>query len=154
MPNLIDYSFATFSFANVATAEILGAELMWDVPLTAKLVSSVQGTWLDTEDAEGLRLLRRPEWSASWTLHGALWGRLRGDLALIYVGERADVDPTTFGRTELGGYVTGNLALSYEILRGLEVLLRLRNLADEGYQEVAGYPAPGRRITGGLRYRL
>ncbi len=154
LENLIDYSFVTFSFANVATAEILGAELMWDVPLTAELVSSVQGTWLETEDGEGLPLLRRPEWSASWTLHGVFWGRLRGDVTLIYVGERADVDPITFGRTELEGHVTGNLALSYEILQGLEVLVRVRNVTDEGYQEVAGYPAPGRRITGGLRYQL
>jgi vitamin B12 transporter len=154
LENLIDYSFVTFSFANVAAAEIVGAELMWDVPLSANLVSSLQGTWLDTEDAHGLPLLRRPEWSGAWTLHGVLWGRLSGDLTLIYVGERADVDPITFGRTELGSYVTGNLALSYEILRGLDLLLRIQNVADEDYQEVAGYPAPGRRVTGGLRYRL
>jgi len=70
------------------------------------------------------------------------------------VGERADVDPLTFSRTELDDHLTSNLALSYEILRGLQVLLRMQNLADEDYEEVAGYPAPGRRITGGLRVRL
>ena len=37
---------------------------------------------------------------------------------------------------------------------GLELTLRLHNLSDERYQEVAGYPAPGRRLTGGLRWRL
>jgi vitamin B12 transporter len=154
LENLIEYSFLTFSFANVAEAEIRGAELAWDVPLSGRLVSSLQATWLDTEDDEGLPLLRRPEWSASWTLHGVLWGRLRGDLTVLWVGERADVDPITFGRTELEGHVTGNLALSYELYRGLEVTFRAQNLADEEYEEVAGYPAPGRRLMAGLRLGL
>jgi outer membrane cobalamin receptor len=154
LENLIEYSFATATFANVAEAEMRGAELSWDAPFNARLVSSLQATWLDTEDDEGLPLLRRPEWTASWTLHGVLWGRLRGDLTVLYVGARADIDPVTFARIELGDHITGNVALSFEILRGLEVLLRVHNLADEGYEEVAGYPAPGRRIAGGLRYRL
>ena len=154
LENLIEYSFLTFSFANVAEAEIRGGELAWDVPLSGRLVSSLQGTWLDTEDDEGLPLLRRPEWSASWTLHGVFWGRLRGDLTVLWIGERADVDPITFGRTQLEGHLTANLALSYEILDGLELTFKAQNLADEQYEEVAGYPAPGRRLMAGLRLGL
>jgi vitamin B12 transporter len=152
--NLIEFDFASFAFANVSEAEMRGAELAWDVPISSKLMSLLQGTWLDTEDADGLTLLRRPEWSASWTLHGRLSGRLRGDLTLLWIGSRADVDPVSFERIELDSHLTGNLALAYELLRGLELTLRLHNLSDERYQEVAGYPAPGRRLTGGLRWRL
>jgi len=152
--NLIDFDYATWTFGNVASAKMRGAELAWDVPVTAKLMSLLQTTWLDTEDDDGLPLLRRPAWSASWTLHGRLWGALRGDVTVEWVGSRADVDPITFDRTELGSHLTGNIALSYEILQDLDLMLRVHNLADEDYEEVAGYPAPGRRVTGGLRWSL
>ena len=152
--DLIIYDNATFAFANVAEADILGAELAWEAPLTGTLLSLAQATWLDTEDSDGLELLRRPEWSASWTVHGGLMERLRGALSVVWVGSRPDVDAATFERIELGSHLTGDLSLSYEVLDGLDLLLRVRNLADESYQEVAGYPAPGRRVTGGLRWGL
>jgi outer membrane cobalamin receptor len=34
------------------------------------------------------------------------------------------------------------------------VTFRAQNLADEEYEEVAGYPAPGRRLMAGLRLGL
>ncbi|HSL19075.1 MAG TPA: TonB-dependent receptor [Methylomirabilota bacterium] len=152
--DLVDFDYASYAFANVAEAEMRGAELAWDAPLGDALVSMAQLTWLDTENEAGEPLLRRPEWSASWTLHGELWGPLSGALTVLWVGSRPDVDPTTFERVELGGHITADLSLACELVAGLEVLLRVRNLADESYQEIAGYPAPGRRITGGLRWRL
>jgi outer membrane cobalamin receptor len=152
--NLIDFDFSTWTFGNVSDATMRGVELAWDVPMTSSLMSMLQGTWLDTEDADRLPLLRRPEWSASWTVHGALWGRLRGDLSVIWVGARADVDPVTFGRTELDSHVTGNVSLAYEVVRGLDITLRMQNVTDTDYEEVAGYPSPGRRVTGGLRWSL
>ncbi len=152
--NLIVYDTATFAFANVAEADVLGAELSWEMPVTGRLLSMLQATWLDTEDAGGLELLRRPEWSGAWTLHGALTERLRGAVTAVWVGSRPDVDAVTFERVELGSHLTGDLSLSYEVLDGLDLLLRVRNLADERYQEIAGYPAPGRRVTGGLRWGL
>jgi vitamin B12 transporter len=151
---LIEFSFASYAFANVASAEITGAEMAWETQLTDRTLSSLSATWLDTEDAGGLELLRRPEWSASWTVRGDLTGRLRGDLTMLWVGERADVDPITFSRTTLEGHLTGTLALSYRLMHGLELTLRAQNLADDRYEEIAGYPAPGRRVTGGIRWKL
>jgi len=152
--NLVQFDYATSAFANVAESEMRGVELAWDAPVTDELVSLLQATWLGAEDADGLELLRRPEWSASWTVHGGLWGRLSGNLTVLWVGSRPDVDPVTFERVELSSHLTGNLSLAYELLEGLEVLARLQNVADEDYEEVAGYPAPGRRVAGGLRFRL
>jgi vitamin B12 transporter len=77
---------------------------------------------------------------------------LRGDLAAFFVGARADVDGSTFARKQVGGYTTGNLALAYEVLDGLEITARVHNLADRDYEEVDGYPAPGRRFLGGIRW--
>jgi outer membrane cobalamin receptor len=124
------------------------------VALADRVLSSLQATWLDTEDALGQPLLRRPEWSASWTLHGGLGKRWHGDVTLVWVGARADVDPLSFDRIELGSHLTANLAAACEVLEGLEITLRIRNIADQSYQEAAGYPAPGRRVMGGLRWRL
>ena len=152
--DLVDFDYATYSFANVAEAEMRGVELAWDAPVGRELASMAQLTWLDTLNEAGEPLLRRPEWSASWTLHGELGGPVSGALTVLWVGSRPDVDPTTFERVELGSHVTADLSLACELLTGLELLLRVRNLADESYQEVAGYPAPGRRVTGGLRWTL
>jgi vitamin B12 transporter len=152
--NLIDFDYATYAFANTSQAETRGVELAVEMPITARLGSSIQATWLETEDEIGLQLLRRPEWSGAWTLRGSLGPRLRGDLTLIWVGARDDVDAVSYERTRLDSHLTGNLAVGYEVLQGLELTLRVQNLADERYEEIAGYPAPGRRLSGGLRWRL
>jgi len=152
--DLIEFDYAVYAFANIAGAEMRGVELAWELPVTDGLESIAQATWLDTEDDAGEQLLRRPEWSASWTLHGELWGPLSGAVTVLWVGSRPDVDPTTFGTVELDDHLTASLSLACQLLDSLEVLLRVQNLADESYQEIAGYPAPGRRITGGLRWRL
>jgi outer membrane cobalamin receptor len=38
-------------------------------------------------------------------------------------------------------------------VRGLEAYLAAENVLDEEYQEALGYPAPGRSVRFGLRYR-
>ena len=150
--DLIDFDLATFTFANVEEVEIRGAELSWTIPVGRALDSTLTATWLDTQDQDGLSLLRRPEWSSSWTLSGRIGERLRGDVAAFFVGARAEVDGSTFARKQVGGYTTGNLALAYEVLDGLEITARVHNLADRDYEEVDGYPAPGRRFLGGIRW--
>ena len=151
--DLIDFDTATSAFVNLASADILGAELGWEVVLDGDLRSSLQATWLDTEDATGAALLRRPRWSAGWTVAGGLGHGLRGDLTLLWVGPRDDRDAASFERIRLPGHLTADLALALELVDGLEGTLRVHNLADRRYQEVAGYPAPGRRLTAGLRWR-
>jgi TonB-dependent vitamin B12 receptor len=152
--NLIEFDYASYAFANLAEASIRGAEAAWDRPMTPNLLSSLQGTWLNTEDVDGQPLLRRPEWSGSWTLYGSLGERWRGDVTLFWVGARDDVDAVTFERIELPSHLTANLALAYAVWRQLEVTGRVQNLADKTYEEVAGYPAPGRRFNLGLRWKM
>ena len=149
---LIDFDFASFSFANLERAEVRGVEASWAAPVSGRLLSTLQATWLDSEDQDGLELLRRPEWSGGWILGGRLGRRWRADLAVLYVGERRDVDAVTFGRTELGGHVTSDLTIGFELLPGLELDLRALNALDRDYQEVDGYPAPGRRLVAGVRW--
>jgi vitamin B12 transporter len=63
------------------------------------------------------------------------------------------VDPSTFERLELPDHLTGNLAAAYRIGEAVELTIRVNNLSDASYEEIAGYPAPGRRFVGGIRWQ-
>jgi vitamin B12 transporter len=151
LENLIEFDFASYSNANIGAATIQGAELSWEAALGRRGGSILQATYLDTEDDFGQPLLRRPEWSGSWTLHGAMSKHLTGDLTVVYVGSRDDVDPLSFERARASSFTTANLALAYSLWDGVEITGRVLNIADSEYQEVLGYPAPGRRYMVGLR---
>ncbi len=151
LDNLIEFDFATYSNANIGKATIRGAEFSWEHSIGKRAASFVQATYLETKDNEGQPLLRRPEWSASWTIHGAFSKHITGDLTVVYVGSREDVDPVNFERTEADDYTTGSVALAYSLWNGVEITARVLNVADSDYQEALGYPAPGRRYLFGLR---
>jgi outer membrane cobalamin receptor len=154
LDDLIQFDFIGFENVNIGTAEIRGAELIVDSKLTDSSYQLFQVTWIDTEDDVGNQLLRRPEWSGSLTIGGLIWYDLRGDLTILYVGSRDDVDPVSFDRIRLPDHFTTSLALAWQAWDQVEITLRVVNLTDTSYEEVAGYPAPGRRFAGGLRIRL
>ncbi len=123
--DLIRYDFATFTNVNVGRARMTGAEATVRGTLSAATWASASYTWLDTEDRDtGLPLLRRPKNAAAVTVGGDLGRGASAELTGLYVGERDDVDATTFQR--------------------------VTNLLDRDYDEVAGYLSPGRRFVAGL----
>jgi vitamin B12 transporter len=147
--SLIDFDFIAFRNVNIGRARSRGLE--GEVGLRRGIVDvRWNATWLEAEDRiSGLELLRRPEKSSNlvlsvrpgdWTLN--VEGR--------YVGERPDVDPVTFGRAENPDYLRVDLAARWKALSWLAPYARLQNVADEEYQEVLGYPAPGRTLIGGV----
>lgn len=152
LDQLIEYDFTTSSLHNIASAKIRGAEMVYSRPLGQRSGMSAQLTYLVTEDDAGDWLLRRPRWSGSWTVHGELLDNLRGDLSLIWVGERDDVDPATFATVRTKSFVTADLALAWQATSATELTLRVTNLTDKEYQEILGFPTPGRRYYGGLRW--
>ena len=151
LDNLIEFDFATYRNHNIGSASIRGAELSWTRSLGKRGASFIQATYLDTEDDDGLPLLRRPEWSGSWTVQGKFSAHFSGDLTLLYVGARDDIDPITYERSRSPSYTTGDIALAYSLWDGVEVTGRVLNVLDKEYQEVLGYPAPGRRYLFGFR---
>jgi vitamin B12 transporter len=152
LDNLIEFDFATYQNHNIGTATIRGAELSWTEKLGRRGASILQATYLETEDDEGLPLLRRPEWSGSATVHGSFSQHLNGDITVYYVGDRDDIDPITFERTQASSYTSGDISLAYSLWNGIEITGRVLNVLDKEYQEVIGYPAPGRRYFFGLRF--
>jgi vitamin B12 transporter len=144
--DLIDFDYASFRYGNVESAAQDGVEATAGAPLGAGSWLSLSLTWLDARDGEGVPLLRRAEWSGAATLAGPLFAGVSGELSAVWVGARDDLDPVTYARVEQGGFVTLDAAVAVPLTPRLTVRLRADNLADRAYEEVRGYPAPGRRM--------
>ncbi|MFN2387332.1 MAG: TonB-dependent receptor domain-containing protein [Thermoanaerobaculia bacterium] len=152
--NLIVFEFSTSLNENVGRARTRGAELIARVPVGERAELKAGYTWLDAEDRQtGEDLLRRPRHRAAAAV---AWRPLEGWTVtprIVFVGRRADADPLTRARVSEPSYLRLDLFTRYDL--GLfEPFARVENVTDRGYQEVRGYPAPGRRFSGGLEVRF
>jgi vitamin B12 transporter len=147
--NLIDFDFATFTNRNVGRAASRGFEL-WSRYTGSLFSISTNATILETEDlATGEALLRRPRETASLVLIAGS-GPWVVSFSAAFVGDRFDVDPVSLERIELGSHLGFDLGARLEKWSRAKPFARIENLADREFQEVAGYPAPGRRVIAGL----
>ncbi|HEX7120541.1 MAG TPA: TonB-dependent receptor [Longimicrobiales bacterium] len=175
--DLIQYRSLPFgstepNYQNVVEADAAGAELELRVSPADALSAGVAYTFLDTEavdagyatgpDAEfveGRPLIRRPAHAARFDFRYAPRERGSLDLAVRFVGERDDLDFSggTTRRVTLPAYTVADLGVQWTLLRrdgrrpGLTALLRVENLFDHSYEEIANFPARGRTILAGLR---
>jgi len=102
-------------------------------------------SYLDTEDIDGSREIRRPEWQAFTTLAHE-WQRLRLDLGAFYVDEQADLDFASWPaeRVALDAYTLAHAEFTLKLRPGMRLGVRGSNLLDETYEDLLGYRAPGR----------
>ena len=112
----------------------------------------VSSSDFDPVYAVGEPLLRRPRHQGSLSVRGER-GRVSGGVSLRLVGERSDSDFLGLGLTESPGYARVDARLRVALVAGLEAFVVAENLFDRQYQEVLGYPALGRAVRGGLRFR-
>jgi outer membrane cobalamin receptor len=112
----------------------------------------VSGNAFDPVYAEGMPLLRRPKHQGSLSARFD-GGRFGAGATLLLVGRRTDSDFLGIGLTENDGYARLDARVRARVARGLEAFVAAENLADAEYQEALGYPAPGRSLRLGLRYR-
>jgi vitamin B12 transporter len=152
--NLIDFDLGSYRFENIARARQRGLELALLVaPTRAGEIEASVNYWR-TSDEAGQSLLRRPAWSGAVSWRGRVQERVEGYAALIYVGARADADPVSLQRVQQGGFVTASLSAALKLTAALSARVRLENIANHAYEEVRGYPAPGRRVLLGLETLL
>lgn len=175
--NLIQYAYQappSPNYFNVAAASSHGLELEARAALSPVLSVAAAGTLLRTnvDDAgfdagagpgatfvPGERLIRRADRTGSLTVLARPSSHVSGSATLNYVGRRSDRDFSIFPATPLtlGGYATADAAGEYRLPatsgpHSLFLTLRVENLLDRHYQEVAGFAAPGRLVLAGLRF--
>lgn len=142
--NLIVFNPPTFQAQNVGRAESRGVEATagWT---SGRFRGRLEATWLDAENLDtGEALVRRPEESASAVV---TWAPAAWTLSAVgrWVGERPDL-----GGVILPSYEVADLAAAWQALRWLEPYARVENVLGEEYEEVDGFPAPGRTLVGGV----
>ncbi|HET9315612.1 MAG TPA: TonB-dependent receptor, partial [Vicinamibacteria bacterium] len=148
---------------NLGKTRAQGLEVEVQAAPTPSLLFSAHYTYLDGEVlvsandfdpvyAVGKSLLRRPAHQGGFT---ARWtgGRVSLGATFVAVGDRADSDFAGLGLEENDGYTRIDARARVRIVRGLEAFVVGENLADSEYQEALGYPAPGRMVRAGLRFR-
>ncbi len=148
--DLIGFDPTTFLPLNVNTARTSGAELSFDRKLGRGLRVVTSGTYTRANSSSGA-LLRRPRFNLSTDLIGQR-GRYDFDLSVLAQGRRFDSDffNDTAAR-EYGGFARVDLTFGYRLKNGLQPYVRINNLLNRQYAEVAGFPAPRFNIVFGLR---
>jgi outer membrane cobalamin receptor len=151
---------------NVSNARARGVELSgaWSGGLGLQVRGAY--TFLDTEIlaidgtaqapspfAVGDALLRRPRHQGAVT---TTWTSERASLfaTIAARGATLDAEPAfgaSGGLYENPGRTIVDLGGGVRIVRGVEVFARALNLFDRAFEEVLGYPAPGRMVFAGVR---
>jgi outer membrane cobalamin receptor len=101
----------------------------------------------------GDALLRRPRHSGSITLG---WTLDRGSLfaTIDRRGAALDAEPSfgpSGGLYQNAGRTVADLGGTVRVVRGVEFFARVLNLLDRNYEEVLGFPSPGRTAFAGVR---
>lgn len=148
--DLIDFNMTTSKYFNLSLARSQGLEVqgLFDTNQSAQISGSF--AYLKSEDEEtGLKLIRRPEFTASIA---ARYNKNTYDLfaQATYRGERDDVNPNTLNRIVLSPYTLISVGGSYYFKTWLKTYARVENLTDSNYEEVAGYGTAGRSYYGGV----
>jgi iron complex outermembrane receptor protein len=101
----------------------------------------------------GNRLPRRPEHRAFIDVSLAR-GPISGFINVDARGETLDIEPSfgLFGGLfDNAGYSTASAGATWNVTRRVAIFGRVTNLLDGGYEEILGFPAPGRRVAAGVR---
>lgn len=147
---------ATISGLEAALSYDIGAPLRW----AWEVRPFVDMTWLTRyeDDATGLDLTYTSDLTLSSGLAFGDKAGFSGRLNVAYTGpQQVDDWEETYAVVELGSFVVTDLMLSYRFLQSeklgdFTVRGELRNLFDEDYAYVKGYPMPGRSVFVGLKW--
>ncbi len=107
----------------------------------------------DPTEIPGNRLARRPVNSGTLSAIAG-WRRVNVTLSSYFTGQRTDSDFLGLGLNHTPGYARFDLASSYELGRGVTTFVRAANLFDKSYQDALGFPALGREVLVGMKYRF
>ncbi|MGY6411480.1 MAG: TonB-dependent receptor plug domain-containing protein [Alkalilacustris sp.] len=147
----------SFTPSNIERTRRTGLEIAGSLPLGERVTLGAAYTVLDAEitggPQQGQRLLRVPRHDLSLSVDAVLTQRLRGSIALQHVADRRDVR-TDFSRGPMPDYTVVNMNFRFAVSERSDLTLRVDNLLDRQYQQVAGYGTSDRAFYVGLASRF
>jgi len=105
-------------------------------------------TYVETEDADGLTLARRPKTQINFAATYYVLDNFDLNINAQYVGERYDQKDKQGAQT--GKYTVTNFVTNYELNKHFTFYGKIDNITDKYYQSVDGYATPGRSYYIGL----
>jgi vitamin B12 transporter len=156
-----EFDFTTFSSTPVnldGKSKRRGIEVSLQAELNEAWSLLGGYTYVDAEDRDGLREVRRPRHSGNLNVNFRFGGdRGNVNLGALLNGEQLDnefIFSTLEDRVVLDGYTLMNLAASWAASDQLTVYARVDNLLDENYEELFSFRSPGRTGYVGVRVSL
>lgn len=136
----------------------IGALFNWSYELIPHASFTVFTKYEDESNHKNLQYV--PEWSGAYGLRLNNTGLgLHSNLNFTYFGKHDITDYEKTGAKTLGGDTVADLSVSkrlFSLEKFGEVLLKaeIKNLFNEDYALVQGYPSPGRTFYAGLKYNF
>ncbi len=155
--NLIVFDFGVFpgTTANVDTARTRGLELAGKFTLPGAVEVRLAYTYLEAENlTSGVRLLRRPRNGGSLDLWRDFGGGFSAGAGVAFAADRRDVHAATFATIDAEDYTVVRVYGAWQVNPRMAVKARVENLLDEAYEEVHGYPQPGRGAFAGVEWKF
>ncbi len=150
--NLIVFDFPSWKFSNLGRAKLSGWETKGSFSM-GSLSASLSLLRLTARDlTKDEDLLRRPQWLFKTFLGWSPSPRATLSLFFVYVGKRKDFDDLNWVVVENPAYKLVNFMARYRVWKDLEVFFRADNILNENYQDIFGYPSPGRTLYGGMEF--
>lgn len=156
--NLIDYSYATFSYVQlpgVTRRRGVEASLAWQAAPWLDLEAAY--TFTQTHQPDGLERPRIPahDIALSATVRPAEKWEITGTArAVLDTTDRISPSWGTFVDVALDDYVLVDAKVAYQWNEDTEIYVRGENLLDQKYQVVKGYGMPGIGVFAGLKARF
>ncbi len=151
---------------NIDQATLSGLSVEGKAQLLSWMTESASVTYLKTKkegdpyDTSHLsdELDYRPEWMSTLGLEFKLPRHSVLTTALRYVGPQKTIyaytvnNQTSFKLMNLDSFITADAELKIPIVKNTDLVLYVDNLFDKTYQEVLGYPLPGRIIGAAIKF--
>ncbi|MCV6595832.1 MAG: TonB-dependent receptor [Mangrovicoccus sp.] len=136
-----------------------GVEFAGSLDLDNGLSFGLDYTYLDAEDPDQAREVRRPKHEMGLRADYRLPNeKTRLGLDLRAVAGLTDIDFTapSFGseNVDLDDYVIANITAQHDVTDQIQLYARIENLFDTDYEELDGYATQGRILFAGLRAKF
>jgi len=149
---MIDFDSGLSLYQNIGEATSSGTEVFAAFQPVDFLSLRAAYTHTNTKDTDtGEQLLRRPKKKYTCDVDVRFLEKGNLHLTLLHVGERQDMDYSTWpaSHVTLDSYTVVNLSASFQAHENVRVFGRVDNLLDEAYEQVLGYGTKGTGVYAG-----